>query len=128
MVATAKARPRACRRPPRPPATTKTPPRTPRRYVGYERDGGGTGAGVEVAMELCDGGCVETLLAVYGPFPWNIVARHRARVPLRRPLNNDDGINDNNNTMMMIAWAPSRGFSRRNIIIIVIIVIIVIVI
>ena len=26
-------------------------------------------------MELCDGGCVATLLRNYGPLRWNIVAR-----------------------------------------------------
>ena len=30
-----------------------------------------------VLMELCDGGCVATLLRNYGAFRWNIVARSR---------------------------------------------------
>ena len=42
-------------------------------------------------MELCDGGCVATLLRNYGAFRWNIVARSRpdlaagARICMREP-------------------------------------------
>ena len=35
-----------------------------------------------VLMELCDGGCVDTLLRHYGALRWNIVARYARSLPL----------------------------------------------
>ena len=35
-------------------------------------------------MELCDGGCVATLLPLYGPLRWNIVSRYPSRRPERQ--------------------------------------------
>ncbi len=41
-------------------------------------------------MELCDGGCVATLLHRYGPFRWNIVARSAAPQTHAHPRGHTD--------------------------------------
>ena len=47
-----------------------------------------------VLMELCDGGCVATLLRNYGALRWNIVARSPRMMNIMMIIKNS---NDNNN-------------------------------
>ena len=46
-----------------------------------------------VLMELCDGGCVATLLRNYGTLRWNIVARSPRMMNIMMIIKNS---NDNN--------------------------------